>query len=76
MTTLTVSLPKLVRFADYHEFGYFEKTLQEFTGNKRIRVTEVGFDSDIGSFVGIAHVGKLAKRDVAALTRGMALETE
>ncbi len=55
MSEYIVRLPKIFEKYDYHEFDELEEDFQELL--PKIKVREVGFDDDIGLYVGVAYIG-------------------
>jgi hypothetical protein len=57
-----VKVPCTIEVKDYHEFSHIEEILKRL--NKKIRVTELGFDKYRGSYsyVGLIHVNTAAHK--------------
>lgn len=56
------SFPRIVKAADYHEFGQIENILENFTG-QRVMCREIGMHG--GSYVGvICEMGKTVVLDL------------
>jgi len=56
MKQVTLKLPAIVRFGDYHEFDDLKETLQAL-GAKYVKVRELGCDYD---YYGVVYTGRLA----------------
>lgn len=71
-TQIAVSLPRIVQFEDYHQFGYFAENLRSFIGNRRIHVTELGFDESTGMYEGVVTLGKPTRAQLKEIIATMA----
>ena len=58
-----IKLPKLITASDYHYFNDFSCSLTKLVGRK-IKIEEVGFDSDHGRYVGVVFAGRKPSKQV------------
>lgn len=61
--TVTLSLPRMIEVADYHEFRHLQNFLQVDLGLKDVYITEVGFD---GRYIGLVHMDTESHNQLAA----------
>lgn len=54
---MELKLPNIVFAEDYHQFYDIECMITELLVSGKVTVREIGFDSDMGSYVAVVYAG-------------------